>query len=283
MIEPKMVQDEASLYHSKKLLSNSGIGKLLKCPALYHAWQEGQTVDEDSPALRLGTFFHSMTLEPQTVDVKYHFLQSPGTTKAGKEERKTAEADGLTCVTMTEALTVKSMATAVHNQPYVGRLFTSGKLQAETSIYWTELSSGGLEVDCKARVDGLIHLPDGHVIAIDLKSAQSADPAELGRKVYNFGYHRQAAWYTHALAQVGVQPSAFIFVFVEKSAPWLVTPVVLTEDAIALGWDECQRAVEICAECQQSGVWPQYSDKVISLDLPEWVYAQRMRKERNHE
>lgn len=272
------VHDPAAEYHSLKRLSNSGIGKLLKCPALYHAWQEGVIPEEESPALRLGTLFHSMTLEPQTVPVTYHVCEHAGTTKAGKEERKAAEADDLICVSKAEAETAKAMADAVHHHPYVGSLFADlTRFSAEISIYWDEETDEG-PVHCKARVDGRVALPGGGWLALDLKSTQCADPAELGRKVYSFGYHRQAAWYTHALARAGFDISAFIFIFVEKAAPYLVTPVLLEDEAIHLGWDECQRAVELCAQCQASGVWPQYTDKVISLDLPEWAYKQSTNK-----
>ena len=221
----------ASEYFAEKALNNTSIGYLLECPALYKAHQ---TMEETpSKAFLLGSLLHAMVLEPDKVPERYAACQHPGTTKAGKEERKALSEKGITAFSSDDWGLAQSMASALSETcPTTAKLLAlPGK--SEVSLYWEETVEDK-PLPCKARVDRLAQLSDGSWVAIDLKTtADTVKPSELARKAYNFGYHRQAAWYTRGLKACGIE-APFIFCFVSKQTPYIVTPLSFTAEALAL-------------------------------------------------
>lgn len=269
----KIIYDQpAADYFAAEALNNTSIGYLLECPALYKAHQ---TMEETpSKAFLLGSLLHAMVLEPDKVAERYAVCQHPGTTKAGKEERKALAEKGITAVSGEDWSQAQSMARRLLDFSCLTAaklLYLPGK--SEVSLYWEETVEDK-PLPCKARVDRLTQLPDGSWVAIDLKTtADTVKPSELARKAYNFGYHRQAAWYTRGLKACGIE-AHFIFCFVSKQAPYLVTPLSFTADALALGDDQCMRACRTLIHCQEDDEWPAYTTGIYEVDLPEWAYYQ---------
>ncbi|MDD2966640.1 MAG: PD-(D/E)XK nuclease-like domain-containing protein [Desulfovibrionaceae bacterium] len=264
-----LVKDTDTAYHAVKALSNSGIGKMLECPAIFKAWQDGG-LDEKTKALDLGHLFHSLVLEPETVG-KYSLLKYQGNTKAGKEERKEAEEQGKITVSAKDWDAACSMRDALLKKPFAKLFFSQKSLQTEQSLYWEE-TVNGVSVPCKLRLDAMANIPRLGIIPVDLKSSLSANPEELPKKIYDYGYHRQAAWYLHGLQQVGIHSQVFVFFFCEKDFPYLVTPITLKQDAIEYGWQQCQAMLESYAQCVQDNYFPCYSNDIIEIDLPHWAY-----------
>ena len=64
----------------------------------------------------------------------------------------------------------------------------------------------------------------------------------------------------------------FIFVNVEKNAPYLVSVVELDSDAFEMGHQMIERGVRIHKECMESGRWPGYLTQAIA-SLPPWAYS----------
>ena len=111
------------------------------------------------------------------------------------------------------------------------------------------------------------------MVAIDLKSTTDSSPDGISRHIADYGYHRQAAWYMHALQLEGLDIHNFIFVFVEKSPPYVTTAVSLSDAAIGAAYDEIKIALDLYERCSESGVWPGYTEQAIkTVDLPTWYY-----------
>lgn len=266
----KIIYDQpAAEYFAEKALNNTSIGYLLECPALYKAHQ---TMEETpSKAFLLGSLLHAMVLEPDKVAERYAVCQNPGTTKAGKEERKNLAEKGIAPISAEDWACAEGMTLALHANPTAGKLLSLPG-ESELSVYWDE-DFGGEKLPCKCRVDRLARVGDVS-IAIDVKTtADTVKPSELARKAYNFGYHRQAAWYTRGLKACGIE-APFIFCFVSKQAPYLVTPLSFTAEALALGDDQCMRACRTLIHCQEDDEWPAYTTGIYEVDLPEWAYYQ---------
>lgn len=262
----------AEEYFAADALNKSSVDLLLECPALYKARHDGAE-EPSSKAFILGSLLHCMVLEPEAVAERYARVQNPGTTKAGKEERKTLAEKGITAFSAEDWSQAKSMSDSLLTAcPTTAKLLAlPGK--SEVSLYWEETVEDK-PLPCKARVDRLAQLPDGSWVAIDLKTtADTVKPSELARKAYNFGYHRQAAWYTRGLKACGIE-APFIFFFVSKQAPYLVTPLSFTADALALGDDQCMRACRTLIHCREADEWPAYTTGIYEVDLPEWAYYQ---------
>ena len=251
-----------TLYFANKSLSKSAIDKLLECPALYKAWLEGEDEEKTSAALAFGSLSHLLTLQPQEFCNQYAVTDLNLTTKEGKAW-KASLPEGVQVVKHDDYEKAQMMADAVRDHPQAKMLFQN--YIAEEPIYWT--FDG---VPCKAKPDIVAEVFGRRYIA-DLKTTESVNPEAIRKSIAKWGYHRQAAWYLSGMEAVGRPCDAFIFIFVEKTYPYLVTMCQLDEEALAKGMEECLRAVSTLKECQASGTWPCYTREIITLGLPKWA------------
>lgn len=253
-------------------LSYSGARKLLppSCPALYKHWAAGGR--PPNRQFDLGHAAHRLVL-----GVGQDLVPIPADnyqTKAARESRDAAYADGKTPLLPAEHQLVTAIAEAVLSHPVAGVLFQPGTGQPEQSMFWVDDELG---VWRRARLDWLRYRGAGRLIVPDLKTTMSAEPGHLSRAMHQFGYYQQAAWYldgVRALGLDGGEPPAFVFVFVEKTPPYLVT--VCEPDPEALHWGGVlnRRAVDLYRRCRATDTWPGYADRVIPVGLPRWAAYQ---------
>lgn len=251
-------------YFASTALSKSGIDRLLECPALYKAWLDGVSEEKESAALAFGSLAHLLTLQPQEFGSQYAVTDLNLATKEGKAW-KAALPDGVQAVKNDDYEKAQMMAEAVRDHPQAKMLFQN--YTAEQPVYWT--FDG---VPCKAKPDLVAEVFGRRYIA-DLKTTESVNPEAIRKSIAKWGYHRQAAWYLSGMEAAGKPCDAFIFIFVEKTYPYLVTMCQLDDDALAKGMEECLRAVSILKECRTSGTWPCYTREIITLGLPKWAAA----------
>lgn len=252
------------IYFSSKALSKSAIDKLLECPAMYKAWLDGEEEEKDSTALRFGSLTHLLTLQPQEFDSQYAIQELSLTTKEGKAW-KASLPDDVEIIKAADYEKAQLMAEAVRDHPQAKMLFQN--YVAEQAIYWT--LDG---IPCKAKPDIVAEIHGRRYIA-DLKTTDSANPESIRKSIAKWGYHRQAAWYLSGMEAIGKPCEEFIFIFIDKKAPYLVTMCTLDNEALAQGMQECLRAVEHLKECQASNTWPCYTREIITLGLPKWAAA----------
>lgn len=257
-----------SEYRAAEGLNKSGIDKLLLCPAEYRAMLDNP--QEPTPAMRFGSYFHSRALTPAICNAQYHVQDVDPRTKAGKEEKAQAEADGFTVISANDFDRAQMMLQSLHAHPKVDALLSRLNGDPEVSVYW-DMDVDGDTIQCKGRVDRLTILPDGSVVAVDIKTTSGPlTPEHISKTVASFGYHRQSAWYVHGLACQGLAVNAFVFVFVQTTAPYLCTAVTLDAEAEALGKRECEMAARIYRNCMRDNVWPSYSQDIEEVGLPLW-------------
>jgi hypothetical protein len=105
----------------------------------------------------------------------------------------------------------------------------------------------------------------------DLKTTDSSEPTEFGRLIAKWGYPLQYAFYTQALQMLGIDDDpAFVFVAVEKDAPYCLTVGELGEQDKLLGRGLAAHARYIYRECMASGEWPEYADEVVTFETPAY-------------
>ncbi|GAB2718468.1 PD-(D/E)XK nuclease-like domain-containing protein [Streptomyces bullii] len=268
---PKVVDGlSADEYHAdRSSISSSGLRALLPpgCPAQFKH-------DRDNPPapkreFDLGHAVHTEVLGegPELEVLPFDSYL----TKPAKQARDEAREMGAVPLLRHEWEQVRAMADAVRSHPVAGPLFKPGSGIAERSIYWTDQATG---VRCRIRPDWLKPAGEGRLIVVDLKTAKAVDPAALQRAVYEHGYHAQAAFYlkgVKALGLHGAQEPAFIFVFQSKTPPYLVHLVELDFPALTLGAARNERALRIYAECERTGNWPGFNDRITYLPLPAWA------------
>lgn len=269
-------------YQAAEGLNKSSIDKLLKAPAEYHELTM-LPQPEPTPAMRLGTALHSFVLQPERFQDDVCILTRPATTKEGKAQKKEAEDKGQVCVSVEDYEKIFRMRGHMLAHPRIRPLLPHVDCElakglqslagdSEVSLYWEE-EFAGCSTQCKARVDRIAILPGGDVIGLDVKTTSGGlDPDSLAKTIATYHYHRQAAWYVHGMARLGLAVSAFVFVFTSTQAPYLCVPVMVDSRAEMLGLAECKLAAEAYATGLQTEEWPSYSDTIEEIDLPEWAY-----------
>jgi hypothetical protein len=263
----------AETYHADPVpwgsLSSSGARKLLppSCPALYR-WEQdhGQATKR---VFELGTAAHKEVLGngPELV-----VIDGDWRTKAAKQARDDARAAGAVPLHTHEYEQVQAMAAALRAHPDAARLFDASRGKPEQSLFWVD--EDDKTTWRRARYDWYPVRTGNRLIIPEYKTTTCADPGTLRRTVYSYGYHMQAAFYldgAKALGLAGDTEPAFIFVFQEKTPPYLVTVAELDPLALEIGRARNRDAIARYAECTRTGRWPGYSSDVVTLSLPPWA------------
>lgn len=252
-------------------LSSSGARKLLppSCPAMFrHEQLNGQA---HKATFDFGHAAHQMVLgngpDIAVIDA------GDWRTKAAKEARDEAYAAGQVPLLPGDYEQVTAMADALRQHPIASALLDPTKGTAEQSLFWYDPVFG---VWRRARLDWLPHKTGGRMIVADYKTTISAEPAAIKKAVFNYGYHQQADWYLDGVQELGLADNpAFLFVFQEKTAPYLVTVTELDAESLMWGRTLNHKAIDLYRRCVDTGQWPGYADReVILADLPGWAIKQ---------
>ena len=254
-------------YHGSDELSRSTASSLLTTSPAKVRWGR-ENPRPSSSALVMGGCFHSMVLAPEWLDVEYAGKpteidgKSP-VTKYYKEifAEMQEERPDAQWLKADEWKTCLGMADAVLSNPVYTHYASDIEGIAEGTGYFKYNGAS-----CKVRPD--LYIPDGTII--DLKSTQDASEAGFRKSVRNFKYDFQTAWYMEAMRALGLPARQFIFVCVEKTAPYLTATYTLTASEIDRQKPRMQKACEIWATCMESGVWPGYPEEVVTLDLSRY-------------
>ncbi|MER7734150.1 PD-(D/E)XK nuclease-like domain-containing protein [Streptomyces erythrochromogenes] len=269
--EPGIYPMTADQYHADPVpggsLSSSGARKLLdRSPAIYrHEQDHGQahkrTFDLGHAAHRLVLGEGADIVEIKCADYK---------TKAAQADRDAARFEGATPLLTKEYEQVKAMANAIRQDPIAGRLFTPGEGVPEQALFWTDGPTG---ITRRALIDWTKNRRTGsRLILTDYKTTTDASLTAVAKTVANYGYHQQAAWYIDAATalDLGDEDTELVFVFQEKTAPYLVTVIQLPRDDVRRGRQKNRRAIEQYAECTATGIWPGHHEGVAIVSLPHW-------------
>jgi len=245
-------------YHADPAISASHLKTVMQSP--YHYWSRyldpSRTPTIATSAMKLGSLTHCAVLEPDELSKRYG-ITPDRRSNAGKALAAEMEATGIEAVTAQEMEQALAMADAVRSNSTAALLLSNGA--AEQSFWWDDIATG---MRCKCRPDWF----DGATI-VDLKTCQDASPAGFAKAVANFGYQIQAA---HYLA--GTLATRFIFVAVEKTAPYAIGVYELDTEALVHGSIDRHNALQRIQDCRAINEWPGYTDGGIqTLQLPGWA------------
>jgi hypothetical protein len=238
-------------------LSASGAKVLLRNPARFNWERTNPAPPKD--VFDLGSAAHTLILGVGA-DVKALDFDN-WQTKAAREARDEARANGLIPLLEKDWRIVVAMEDAVRAHPLASAILTDG--QPEQSVYWIDEHTG---VTCRARVDWL---RAGHIV--DLKTAADASPSGFGRAAGNFGYHLSAAHYRAGIHAITGEWLPFVLVVVEKEAPYSVSVHQFDDDFLDIGAARMRDALELFAECESAGEWPAYGNDINTLTPPRYL------------
>ena len=142
------------------------------------------------------------------------------------------------------------------------QLLTHNEALIEQSMFWTDPETG---IECRTRPDYINNA------VIDIKSTRNASPQSFMRDAYNMKYHIQAAFYLDGVRANGMEINKFVFIAIEKDAPFIVQTYVADDAFIERGREDYKKALEILVRCKETGNYPAYETGIQTLELPKWI------------
>lgn len=269
---PGVYDMPADVYHADPIprpgrsLSSSGARRIMAtCPAKYI--YEADHPKKPTKPMELGSAAHKLILGvgPEVVLVDH---EKWNTNAIKAEVAEIRESGGLP-LKPAEYEQVHEMAAAIRKHELAAALL-GGTGRAEQALFWRDPPT---KVWRRALLDWLAPKgPDGRIYLADYKTAESAHPDAISRSLINFGYHQQGAWYVDAVRALGLAEDVpYLLVVQEKTPPYLVSVVQLTEVAMDAGRHENRKAIRLFARCMKSGQWPPYVEGVAQVGLPGWA------------
>ena len=264
-----------AMYHADPVpggsLSSTGARKLLppSCPAKFR--YEADNPPPPKEHFDYGSAAHRLVLgagaEIAVIKAK------DWRTKAAQDERDAARAEGFLPMLAADYERVQAMAAALRADPVASALFNPERGKPEQSLFWQDRFTG---VWRRARYDWLPEAGTRERLIIpDYKTCTAADLDSIAKSIANYRYYQQSDWYLDGALALGLDTDpAFVFVFQEKEAPYVVTLVQLDADALRMGRELNRKAIGIYRNCCESGEWPGYSDGIPHVSLPAWARYQ---------
>jgi hypothetical protein len=253
------------VYHSHKLraMNQSGLIKMMQSPAHYKAWKKEPT--KETPALRFGKMFHMSILEPDKFKENYITdtlgkLDMRKTENKIKKQQFEEENQGKIIIEESEYKSLTGMQESFKSHPYTKNLISGG--YSELACFWKDSATGIL---CKCKFDYFNPRLD---LVIDLKTTE--DASKFAKSAAQYDYHFQNAWYLDAARNHFHIETQMIFIPIEKTAPYGIRLIKLTNDDISDGRDMYKRYLEKFSKCLSTDSWPCYDYELAEIEMPRW-------------
>ena len=183
-------------------------------------------------------------------------------TKEGKAWK--AENKGRTIITAEFGDKLKDIETAFLDSPAAKYYEAEGDV--EESFFWDIPNNkrGG-----KCRPDWISK--DRKTI-VDLKTTTNAGKNAFQRSIMSYGYHISAAWYMWGVElATGIRPDEFIWVAIEKEAPFGIGVYKADPELLEYGSQLCEEALLRINEWDRTNHYPDYTEEVEFIGLPPWL------------
>lgn len=254
-------------YHASAGVSRSQLMLLDKSP--YHFWYETMSGEakkkEPTPAMIIGSAFHTLLLEPEKFNQEYAILHKiDRRTTKGKEEYAAFEemVGTKTILSEDQFADLRVMVDNIKKHDIVQTLLDDAVF--EKSIYWTDEETG---LQFKARPD--IWSPK---MVVDLKTTQDANINAFMRSSMNYGYYLQAGMMLEACRALKKPFDVFATLACEKEAPHVPAVFLMNEQALNFGVDQFNTYKRKLKACIDSNQWPAYT--IQELGIPKYLTNQ---------
>lgn len=256
-------------YHTGPGISKSGLWTIhSKTPAHFRFPAEKEETAQSLAAKDFGTAVHTAVLEPHLFEKE--IVKGPADRRGNKWKDVVEAPDNAGKLILTEgaynnALKVRDR---VHSNNFLNQLLTSGDGMNEVTGYDFDPITGKF-----VRVRPDRYRRDIGVIC-DVKTTVSAAADDFAKSVIKFGYHAQEAFYSDVWQGLNQTVNGFVFIALEKTAPYAVSVYELPPSIVEEGRALIRRALDIYAECIDTGAWPGYPEGVHELEFKRWHYTE---------
>lgn len=288
--------DDAA-YHALKLCSKHALDVIDEWSPMHLRYRRDHP-EAPSPAMKFGSAFHTFMLEPEEYESRHPVMTKCSARKADgamcSNDGKVFTGAAWLCgvhgrgkgeevagsITEDQDQQIKAMANAIRNHAAASSVLDA-EGDNEAAIIWKRPIIGdgwSYDLTCKLKAD--ILRPSWQMLA-DIKTCECASQTEFERSVATFNYHRQAAFYQDGCKAIGIDIKHFVFICVEKSAPYGVAVYRLLDDAIGLGREENDRLLVKYAACEMNGTWFGYENEFKDVSLPVWAFRRKLNELQN--
>ena len=255
-------------YFASRATNHSTLTAMMQSPAHFRVKRDAKE-HKESDAMRLGSVAHMMLFEPDRVaDATIPPPFNPRTNEPYGSETKAwaqyvSENPGKLIVTPAEWEASQAMVEAINKNGIMSPVFRAAQYN-ELVVVWYERG-----VLCKAKIDALVP----GVMAADLKTTLDAAERPFAAKVQSLSYYTQAAFYLMACESVGMKNVDFMFAVVEKEPPYGTNTYLMGQKFRMIGRSRVHEWLGMVEQCQASGNWPCYPEKLIELEPDTWFLA----------
>lgn len=247
-------------YHAAGGISRSKLMLLDKSP--YHFWYESLSglakKKESTPAMIIGSVFHTLLLEPAKFRDEYVVMPKiDRRTKQGKEDYETfvQQTVGKILLTHDQYENVLEMVQLVSKHEIVTTLLDEA--QFEQSIFWTDKETG---LQFKTRPDIW-----STKMVVDLKTTADASEYSFTRSAVNYGYYLQGAMAFEACKAIGKPFEMFTILAIEKDAPHVPAIFIMSDEALQKGIDQFSHYKKQLKACFDANRWEGYPVRELSM------------------
>lgn len=252
-------------YHALPYLGSSTLKRFKFNP--YASQQPFEASDALTKSMQLGSATHKLVLEGRQA-YEANYAISPKfnmRTNAGKAEAEAFYATASkNIIDADQAEAVEGMAKSLLDHPASKLMLNKGA--NEVTVIWQDETTGLM---CKARPDDY-----SNGVAMDLKTC--SDVSKFQWSIRDLAYDIQAAHYTEGLVQNGAECEAFVFIAVQSSKTYPVRVGQLTPEHITYAKAEWSRLMGLYVQCQESGIWPNYTIPSHVFDINQLTASDLM-------
>ncbi|QDP63909.1 MAG: putative exodeoxyribonuclease 8 [Prokaryotic dsDNA virus sp.] len=266
-------------------ISKTGLDQVNKSPALYYHKTVLGNDRSDSRPLIFGQAFHAAVLEPLVFEDNYAVMPAElAAMDKRRKEGKQALADwkaeqigpnGLAKIVLTKAEgdAIAGMTAGIFANPCARSLIQRAAI-VEKAFYHQHEKYENVKVRCKPD----LITSDG--VVCDLKSTAASLVDWHVKAAEPYRYDVQDAFYSDVLRSCGQEVSDFLFIVVEKTAPYDCAVFGLTDYDRQRAQTEVDVDIAVYSACLAAGEWPAAfggQEKPLRRSLPGWR-AERMKR-----
>ena len=260
MYKPEIITNAE--YHGRKThLSSTNIRTFKKNKKQFEYGLTHELVKQ-TKAMADGTAVHAFFLERDKFDTD--FVIKPAdmrlNTKAGKEWA--IEQKDKIIIDSELGNNLYEMEKSFIDSP--AKLIYDIKGQTELSYFWDDLGT----IKGKCRPDWISD--DGEIV-VDVKTTTDASPRGFQKSISTWGYHLQLGWYLRGLRKLGLPAKQFIFIAIEKTAPFCVGVYRADQEMINFAMKELDQLMPEIQTAMVSNEFPDYTPEITPIGLPPWM------------
>jgi len=255
-------------YHSHDALGSSDVRRLMISPLHFEGREEPAV---RPPHFTFGSAAHCGYLEPEKFEERYRAkpLEVDGKGPRTNHYREwMANQLGVEWMNAEDYDKVLKVIDSAVAHPITNELFGQ-EVMLEGSLFF-EING----VECKARPD-LVSFSSEGIDVIDLKTTTDASPSGFRKTCAAHKLFVQEWFYRRAMEEAGMAINRFIFLCVEKTAPFAAAAYSINPADVAEAEGMVKDALNAYVEAKETEVWKGYTSDITEVSVPPWALPNR--------